>query len=145
MSLYMSSRELKSMSTNHSWSNGHKTQFFRNSFYHHGLSMNPFKPRNTPGFCLLSIYLRSHSLNWLGCCVRDVVDQWGRARICLSDKLSQSLEMRRWYVQVGYSQSLRHPYNLGAHGFCHCPMQHFPLWLWLIWVIVPVAYVQIGY
>lgn len=68
----MSTWELKSMSINYTRSNGHKTQFFRNSFYCHGLSMNPFKPRNTPGFCLLSIYLRSNSLNWPGCCVRDV-------------------------------------------------------------------------
>lgn len=65
---------LKCMSTNHTWSDGHKTHFFWNSFYHHGLSMNPFKPTKSAfGFCLLSISIwESHSLYWPGCSVRDV-------------------------------------------------------------------------
>ena len=74
MSLYVWARGLTCTSTKHTWSDGLKTRFFWNSFYRHGLSMNPFKPTtSTFGFCVLSLSIwGSHSLYLPGCCVRDV-------------------------------------------------------------------------
>lgn len=147
MSLYMSTQGLTFLSTNHTWSNGHKTHFFGTHFATMAFPWILLKQPETPWafvscqsrFGKVIPFIDQAAMSGI------FVDQWGGAPTSMSDTLSQSFEIRRWCVQEDYPPSVPYLYNLGADGFHHCPVEHFPSWLWLIWVIMPIACVQIGY